>query len=70
MTGHMAIDQWGQTEHDLGPHPRKELLRRYNRKSSRKVYVDKKNGGTVHIGWIVAGHWFTVYRVERWEKSA
>jgi len=67
---YMAIDQYGHTEHDLGPHPRNELLRRLDRKSARKVYVDKKSGGCVHIGWIIAGRWFTVYKVEPMERPA
>jgi hypothetical protein len=67
---YMAIDQYGHTEHNLGDHPRRELLRRMCRKSARKMYVDKKNGSSAHIGWIVAGHWFTVFHVERMERPA
>lgn len=67
---HMAIDQYGHTEHNLGPNPRQELLRRYDRTSAQKVYVDKTDGSARHIGWIVAGHWFTVYRVTPMENEA
>ena len=63
----MAVDQYGQTEHDLGEHPRAELLRRIGRKRAARMYVDRKGGAPVHIGWIVAGRWFTVYWVERME---
>ena len=66
---HMAIDQYGQTEHDLGPHPRKELLSRMYRKSAQKIYRDTKNG-TVQIGWIIAKRWFTVFQVKPMEKPA
>lgn len=65
----MAIDQYGNTEHNLGPHPRKGLLERLDRKHASKVYVDKKDGRSVHIGWIVAGRWFTVYEVKRMERE-
>lgn len=32
----------------------------------RKMYVDKKDGKSVHIGYVVGDHWLTAYqRVER-----
>ena len=64
----MAIDQYGQTHHNLGQHPRKALLERLGRKHADKMYVDKKDGSSVHIGWIIAGLWLSVYRVEPLEK--
>jgi hypothetical protein len=31
----------------------------------RKMYVDKKDGRSVHIGYVVGQHWLTAYqRVE------
>lgn len=68
MTNYMAIDQYGQTEHNLGRYPRKELLSRCWRKHADKIYVDNTSKGTLHIGWVIAGRWFTVYKVERMEK--
>ena len=70
FANHMALDQYGHTEHNLGPNPRKELLRRYDRKTAQKVYVDKTDGSARHIGWIISGHWFTVYRVTPMENEA
>lgn len=67
---HMAIDQHGTTLHGLGPHPRKGLLERLDRKHADRIYVDKRDGRSVHVGWIVAGQWWTVYRVERMEGEA
>ena len=64
---YMGVDQYGDTWHDLGQHPRKELLNRLNRKHASKMYVDKLNGPPVHIGWVIAGRWITVYKVERLE---
>jgi hypothetical protein len=29
------------------------------------MYVDNTQAGTLHIGWVVAGQWFTVYEVKR-----
>lgn len=64
----MAIDQHGHTYHGLGEHPRKALLERLGRKHADKVYVDKKDGRVAHIGYIIAGLWLTLYKVERWES--
>jgi len=68
MKNFMAIDQYGNTVHDLGPHPRKTLLERLNRKKAEKMYRDKSEGPTVHVGYIVAGRWFTLYHVEPMER--
>jgi len=64
----MAIDQWGQTYHDIGPHPRKWLLDYFGRKSTNKIYCDTKDGGHRHVGYVVAGHWCQVYEVQQWRK--
>ena len=61
---YMGIDQHGDHYDDLGPYPRKELLKRLGRKSARKMYVDTKNGTAKHIGWIIAGKWIHVLKVE------
>jgi len=64
---YMAIDQYGNTFHSL-THPRKDLMVRLNRKHASKMYMDKNDGSAVHVGYVIAGHWLTVYRVERMER--
>jgi len=64
MKTFMAINQYGETLHDLGPHPRKELMERLDRRQARKIYVDTKDGTTLHIGYIIAGGWWTLYEVK------
>ena len=64
---YMGIDQFGQTFHGL-EYPRRDLMRCFDRQRASKMYVDKLDGSTVHIGYIVAGHWVTVYSVERMER--
>ena len=61
----MAIDQHGTTFHGLGDHPRSELLKRLDRKSAQKMYVDSKSGPK-HIGYIISGRWLTLYVVNEW----
>lgn len=62
MKNSMAIDQYGQTYHNLGEHPRKALLERLGRTKAQKMYVDR-NGGGVHVGWVIGSLWLTVYHV-------
>ena len=69
MTRYMAIDQYGETIHGL-TRPRRDLLKACGRKSAAKMYIDTKGGATLHIGYIVAGRWFAVYKVERMERPA
>lgn len=66
---YMAIDQYGQHEHDLGPHPRKELLQRCGRKSAKRMFVDTKDG-VKHIGWVIGDRWFRVFQVIPMRKAA
>jgi hypothetical protein len=68
--GYMAIDQYGQTYHLGAGRPRKLLLDYFCRKSARKMYVDRKDGSTRHIGYIVAGLWLRVLQVHEWHGAA
>jgi hypothetical protein len=59
----MAVDQHGQTYHNL-VHPRKDLLERLGYKHADKVYVDNtKTGKARHCGYVIGGHWLEVYEV-------
>ena len=59
----MAVDQYGNTYHALGKHPRSELMKRLGCKHAERMYVDDLEGKSYHIGWIIAGHWLTIYHV-------
>ena len=65
----MAIDQYGQTYHDLGSHPRKKLIERIGSGHVSKMYLDKKDGGSVHVGYVIGQHWLTLYEVKPFERS-
>lgn len=67
---HMAVDQFGTTYHGLGRHPRKALMERLGRRSAQRMYCDDRDGTTYHVGWVVAGHWCSVYRVEPMRVTA
>ncbi|MDH3629313.1 MAG: hypothetical protein OES25_16880 [Acidobacteriota bacterium] len=56
----VAIDQYGQRFY-FGEHCRKDLMDQIGRKRAAKMYIDKKDGSTVQIGYIIGGHWLTVY---------
>jgi len=65
---YMAIDQYGNTEHGL-EFPRKELLERMGVKRASKMYQDKKDGSSVHIGYVISGRWFILFKVTPFEKA-
>ena len=66
--GYMATDQTGTTIHlPATDFPRKALLERLGAKSARKMYVDRADNKTVHIGYVVGQQWFTLYEVHSWE---
>jgi hypothetical protein len=58
---YMAIDQYGNTYHNL-THPHKDLMERLGCKHANKMYVDRK-GEAVHIGYVIGNLWLTVYEV-------
>ena len=64
----MAIDQRGQTYHNLGNHPRKELLKRLGYKKAEKMYIDTIDGRTKHVGYIIGGQWLNLYKIEEFSK--
>lgn len=64
----MGIDQYGQTYHGLGEHPRKELLDRLGRTNARKMFIDTKSGDSKHVGYVVGGLWIRLYKVNEWTK--
>jgi hypothetical protein len=68
MNNFIGIDQYGTTYHNLGQFPRKELLIRLGRRHASKIYVDKKNGTTVHIGYIIGSLWITLYTIKQFER--
>ena len=63
----IAVDQYGRVHSIPGKHPRKELLERLGRKHADRIYRDKRTGPPVHVGYIIAGLWlslFTAYEKE------
>ena len=69
MSNFMAIDQYGQTYHNLGKHPRKELMERIGCQHVSKMYQEKKDGRIIHAGYVVGQHWCTLYEVKPFERS-
>ena len=65
----MGLDQYGNTFHDLGKHPRKALIDKLGGSSTQKMYIDTVDGESKHIGYIVNTHWITLYQVSEWVKS-
>jgi hypothetical protein len=68
MNKYLAINQYGEKIiFEADNHPRKALLDKLCVKHAQKMYVDKLDGSSIHIGYIVAGGWWTIYNVTNWE---
>ena len=69
--GYLAIDQYGTMLRLTDTHrsPRQQLLSIMGVKSCSKMYVDLKDGGARHAGYIVAGYWYTIHEVHAWHGS-
>jgi hypothetical protein len=63
----MAINKYGHTFHDLGQHPRKELMKRIGCRHVSKMYHDRKDASVIHVGYVVGQHWCTLYEVKPYE---
>ena len=65
---YIAKDQYGEVYNLFTKYPRKELLEKFNRQHADKIYVDEysmyKGSIRIHVGYIIAGHWLTVYRCQ------
>lgn len=56
----LFIDQYGRSRgHHL---TRKSLTEAVGNTHVSKMYVDKKDGTTVHIGYVIGRDWLTAYR--------
>lgn len=65
----IGIDQYGQTYMNLGKSPRKELLKRLGYKKANRLYVDKKDGSTVAIGYVIGNIWITLHELKPIERK-
>ncbi len=62
----IAIDELGQYYMIGNNPPRKWLLDHFGRQHADKMYNDLK--GQHHIGYVIAGHWLTIYRISEWKQ--
>jgi hypothetical protein len=58
----LAVDEYGQQIRLAGP-PRKALLDYLGRKHAQRIFRDKKDGSMVHVGYHIAGSWWTLYEL-------
>jgi len=54
----LYVDQWGQT---IYAHTVKELKEKAGFSRANRMYVDKKDGRAVHVGYVVGPHWFRAF---------
>lgn len=66
--GYLGVNQYGQ-KYTMYKHPRKELLEILGATKAEKMYVDKKDGSSVHVGYVIGDEWITVYEVHQWKET-
>ena len=64
----IGIDQYGSVYPNLGPYPRKALMQRIGIKHVERMYIDKNDGTTAHVGYVIGGCWISLYTA--WERPA
>ena len=62
----IAHDQYGNW-YPIEKYPRKELLETLGYKKADKMYIDLKDGGIRHQGYVIGNHWITVLKVNVWK---
>lgn len=55
----LYIDQWGNRFYSTTV---KHLREQLGGGRISKMYIDKRDGRTVHIGYVIGQHWLTAYR--------
>ena len=64
----IAEDQYGNTIF-INKYPRKELMEHVGIKHANKMYADI-NDETYHIGYVIGGYWFAVFRLEPFKVNS
>lgn len=65
-TRFIAINEHGKVYHIGANPPRKWLLNYFGRQHADKIYDDLK--GKHHVGYVIAGVWLTIYRINDWKS--
>ena len=63
----IAVNQYGDKVF-IENHPRKELMERSGVKHADKMYRNNPDGSARHVGYVVAGNWWEVLKVEPLNK--
>ena len=64
----VAIDEQGNSYLINSKFPRKWLLDHFSRKHADKMYIQDTLETAKHIGYIIARHWLTIYRISKWKS--
>lgn len=66
----LARDQYGNEILLTSEHPRKELMDKLDSSHADRLYRNKVDGRTVHVGYVIRHHWYTFYTLTPWEQKA
>ena len=64
----LAIDQFNQKHLLKTKYPRKELLEIFCASKATKIYQDDKSGQSYHVGYVIQGMWFTLYKLSEFRR--
>lgn len=67
--GYLAVNQYGEKVSlpRADQSPRKQLAQQLGTSKLEKMYIDKKNGSTAHVGYVAGDEWWTLFEVHAWE---
>jgi len=63
---YIAVNQYGHVVF-IKEFPRKELLEFHRCKHIDKLYRDTKDGTPKHVGYVVGGHWYSIFKLSEWK---
>lgn len=67
---YLAIEQHGHMIRLKTQHPRKELMELFGRTNADKMYIDNHDGTARHVGYVIGGHWITLYQLRPWQEES
>jgi len=65
---YIAFDQYNNN-FKIKKYPRKELLEHLGRERAEKMYIDTADGKTMHIGYVIGGHWLSVFKLSPFKEA-
>lgn len=66
---YLAVNEYGYVIKLLTKYPRKELMDYFGVKHAERIYQNTSEGTKMHVGWIVAKQWWSIYQLCEWSVN-